>query len=117
MDPKVRNVPQIGINYHGTKKSLKGCANDALNIKDVLTGKIVLSPYTPNEPADKWVEYMGFKSGDIDVLIDYFPFEAPTRKRILQALKDLVDGAEPGDSLFLHCKANLGYLLWLHGTV
>ena len=117
MDPKVRNVPQIGINYHGTKKSLKGCANDALNIKDVLTGKIVLSLYTSDDPTDGRPEYMGFKSGDIDVLIDYFPFEAPTRKRILQALKDLVDGAEPGDSLFLHCKANLEYLLWLHGTV
>lgn len=67
----------VGINYTGTTHPLKGCINDANNVKALLEGK-------------------GFT--DIELLTE----KAATTAGILAALKRLAAGAEPGDVLVFH---------------
>lgn len=44
----------------------------------------------------------GFEDENITVILDEEGYAQPTRANILEAYQDLVDKAEPGDSLFCH---------------
>jgi len=78
----------VGINYIGQQYQLSGCINDVHCIKEVITTKFgfIDSP-------DKMV-----------VLTDdqKDPLKKPTRKNMINAMKWLVQGCRPGDSLFFH---------------
>ncbi|OUM65931.1 hypothetical protein PIROE2DRAFT_20247 [Piromyces sp. E2] len=78
----------IGINYIGQQYQLSGCINDVQHIKEVITTKFGFSD-TP----DKMV-----------ILTDdqKDPTKIPTRKNMLNAMRWLVQGCRPGDSLFFH---------------
>lgn len=67
----------VGINYVGTSYQLKGCINDANNMKALLESK-------------------GFT--DIELMLE----KDATTAGILAGLKRLVDGAVPGDVLVFH---------------
>lgn len=80
-----RRALLIGINYEGhSPGQLSGCHNDVKNM----------------------VEYIkdchGFDPSNITVLLDAEGYTYPTRDNMLQAYKDLVASAEPGDALFCH---------------
>lgn len=64
-----------GTNYPGTSYQLSGCRNDALDLSEALTAR----------------RYIG------EVLLD----EGVTRAVLLGKMRELVDGAESGDRLFL----------------
>ena len=75
----------IGINYIGhSVGQLSGCHNDAQNM----------------------VEYVkdvhGFPEENITILLDKDGYTQPTRENMLEAYKELVAKAEPGDCLFCH---------------
>ncbi|KAF8886452.1 caspase domain-containing protein [Gymnopilus junonius] len=77
----------IGINYTGSDSELKGCANDAKNMRQFL------------------MEVYGFRSEDILLLTDEghgHNSMRPTRKEIFNAMNWLVKGAHAHDSLFFH---------------
>jgi len=74
----------IGINYEGTSAQLKGCQNDALDMKNLL------------------MRQYGFRESNIRILLDRSGYEYPSRDNILSAARWLVDGATPGDCLFFH---------------
>jgi len=71
----------VGINYRGTRNELGGCINDVIN-----TRKQVLTEY----PTAK-----------IELMTDDTPTK-PTRDNILGKLNDLVNNAQPGDTLIFH---------------
>jgi hypothetical protein len=71
----------VGINYRGTRNELGGCINDVIN-----TSKQVLTEY----PTAK-----------IELMTDDTPTK-PTRDNILGKLNDLVNNAQPGDTLIFH---------------
>ncbi|KAG1867155.1 peptidase C14, caspase domain-containing protein, partial [Suillus subalutaceus] len=79
----------IGINYQG---QLRGCINDAHNVKRFLISK--------------W----GYKNGDIVMLVDDTDLsrQMPTRRNILDAMRWLVKGAHPHDALFFHYSGHGG---------
>ncbi|KAJ3120824.1 Ca(2+)-dependent cysteine protease [Nowakowskiella sp. JEL0407] len=74
----------IGINYFGTKAELGGCINDVHRVL-------------------KWVQSVA-PFQDVLILTDdsQDPTKKPTRQNILNGLQWLGQGAQPGDSLFLH---------------
>ena len=79
----------IGINYYGSKHALKGCINDAYNIRQFL------------------VEERGFSPDQRDMVMltdepkhEGTPFY-PTGRNMLAAFKWLVSFNNPGDSLWL----------------
>ena len=74
----------IGINYPGSKFALSGCINDAIAMKKHVT--------------DVW----GFDPNNMKFLADDGKSTKPTRANIIAAMRWLVDGVRPGDSLFLH---------------
>ncbi|ORX57889.1 hypothetical protein BCR36DRAFT_580459 [Piromyces finnis] len=78
----------IGINYIGQQYQLSGCINDVQHIKEVITTKFGFS-----DSPDKMV-----------ILTDdqKDPTKIPTRKNMLNAMRWLVQGCQPGDSLFFH---------------
>jgi len=79
----------IGINYRGYPNELKGCVNDAKNVRSFL------------------IRYAGYKEGDIVLLTDdhgQSSRQLPTKQNIIDAMHWLVKGAQPNDSLFFHCK-------------
>jgi Caspase domain len=76
----------IGINYVGSSAELRGCINDVINIK-----QFVVDNYKFPTDADH-----------MKTLVDNDDANMPTRENILKAFQWLVDGAQPGDSLFLH---------------
>jgi hypothetical protein len=82
----------IGINYHGQKKELLGCVNDAKNVREFL------------------IRHYGFKSHDIVLLTDDArdPHSVPTRQNMIDAMHRLVQGARPHDSLFFHYSGHGG---------
>eukprot|EP01060_Flectonema_neradi_P007020 TRINITY_DN14850_c0_g1_i1.p1 TRINITY_DN14850_c0_g1~~TRINITY_DN14850_c0_g1_i1.p1 ORF type:complete len:436 (+),score=71.71 TRINITY_DN14850_c0_g1_i1:41-1309(+) len=90
--PGAFKILSIGINYHGTNKELKGCAIDCHNHMKMLSRR-------------------GFNpSNGFQVLTDDGRGTAyPTRENILSAISWLIDGATPGDSMYLHFSG--------HGTV
>lgn len=90
----------IGINYFGQQGvELKGCINDANNVKNFLCRQY------------------GYRDGDIVMLTDDSsdPKQIPTRANMIRAMKWLVEGAEPNDSLFLHYSGHGGQTKDLDG--
>jgi metacaspase-1 len=80
-----RRALLIGINYVGHEKGqLSGCHNDVKNM----------------------VEYIkdchGFDSSNITILMDDGQHTSPTKANILQAYRNIVAAAQPGDALFCH---------------
>jgi hypothetical protein len=77
----------IGINYIGQKRELNGSINDAMDMRAFI------------------MEHYGFKEENIVTLVDLPdtpPERLPTRENMIRAMRWLVDGAKPSDSLFLH---------------
>lgn len=79
----------IGINYHGTSHELKGCINDAMNMRQYLVQDRGYSADPSNmvmltdAPQNRGTSY------------------EPTGKNMLSAFNWLVTGNHPGDSVFL----------------
>jgi len=81
----------IGINYTGSDNELKGCANDAKNMRQFL------------------MDVYGFRSQDILLLVDEGRASVrPTRKEMFNAMSWLTKGAHPHDSLFFHYSGHGG---------
>lgn len=82
----------IGINYEGTSGELRGCINDAKNMKQFL------------------IRRFGFKAEDIVMLLDDATHhrQLPTRANIIQAMQWLVRDARPNDSLWFHYSGHGG---------
>ncbi|KAI0091227.1 caspase domain-containing protein [Irpex rosettiformis] len=82
----------IGINYIGQSAALKGCINDANNVRRFLC------------------THFGYKQDDIVMLTDDSsnPRQIPTKQNILQAMQWLVRDAHPNDSLFFHYSGHGG---------
>lgn len=76
----------VGINYIGTPNELHGCVNDIENMSKMLQSK------------------GGFTEKDITLLSDAYKGAgfAPTRDNVLNALKNMVREAKPGDTIFFH---------------
>lgn len=87
---------QIGINYSSQPNALRGCVNDARNVRDFLAkhgyhpSDILLLTDEPPK---------GTKEGD-----GWDRKMVPTREVIIRAMKWLVRGARKDDSLFFHCE-------------
>ncbi|XP_059313754.1 metacaspase-3-like [Lycium ferocissimum] len=97
MSPQINNMrpPSVhgrkravlcGINYRGHPKSLKGSINDVLCMRYFL------------------VEKLGFPNASVIVLTEdeKDPYKYPTKANIRSALRWLVHGCQPGDSLVFH---------------
>jgi len=82
----------VGINYVGTKSELHGCWNDVKNVYNFVTQKF------------------GFDQQNCVVLTDEQKDaqHLPTKQNILNAMNWLVNGAQPGDSLFFHYSGHGG---------
>ncbi|KAG1840720.1 peptidase C14, caspase domain-containing protein [Suillus subalutaceus] len=82
----------IGINYIGQKEELRGCINDANNMKRFLGTQF------------------GYKEEDMVILTDDArdPRQVPTQQNILRAMEWLVRDARPNDSLFFHYSGHGG---------
>jgi len=89
----------IGINYRGQKNELRGCINDARDVRDFL------------------VRHYGYKMEDIVVLTDDSrnPRQQPTRRNMLDAMRWLVRSARSDDSLFFHYSGHGGQTKDLDG--
>ncbi|CAN4110560.1 unnamed protein product [Withania somnifera] len=97
MSPQISNIqpPAVhgrkravlcGINYRGHPKSLKGSINDVLFMRYFL------------------IEKSGFPNASVIVLTEdeKDPYKYPTKANIRSALRWLVHGCRPGDSLVFH---------------
>ncbi|KAK4739762.1 hypothetical protein R3W88_003459 [Solanum pinnatisectum] len=97
MSPQINNIrpPAVhgrkravlcGITYRGHPKSLKGSINDVLSMRYFL------------------VEKLGFPNASVVVLTEdeKDPYKYPTKANIRSALRWLVQGCQPGDSLVFH---------------
>mmetsp|Transcript_18680 Transcript_18680/g.60391 ORF Transcript_18680/g.60391 Transcript_18680/m.60391 type:complete len:351 (-) Transcript_18680:118-1170(-) len=71
----------VGINYVGQRGELAGCWHDVEAITDFLSER-------------------GFEADAVTTLLDDGDHDAPTGPGILKAIAELLDGAEPGDSLW-----------------
>ncbi|KAL1722946.1 caspase domain-containing protein [Schizophyllum commune] len=83
----------IGIDYQGQSSELKGCINDARDVRDFL------------------VKRCRFKKEDIMLLTDDKSRSSrsyPSRANMISAMKWLVEGAQMHDSLFLHYSGHGG---------
>jgi metacaspase-1 len=86
-----RRALMIGINYTGhAQGQLSGCHNDVRNMKEYIK------------------DVHGFKEENITVLLDDEGYTQPTRENMLQAYRNLVASAEPGDALFCHYSGHGG---------
>ena len=78
----------VGINYPGTSAELKGCVNDVTTIMRLLEDR------------------MHFNISDRRIYVDEPGYPGkngePTKHNIIEGLKWLVQGAQPGDALFFH---------------
>ncbi|CAM9111431.1 unnamed protein product [Ectocarpus sp. 4 AP-2014] len=82
----------IGINYVGDPSAeLKGCHNDVAQMKDYIVEH----------------GYSG-EGEDLKIVMDDGEHTAPTRANIIEAIEWLVEGAAPGDSLFMHYSGHGG---------
>merc|ERR1712137_1065973 len=85
-----RKAVIVGINYIGhAKGQLKGCIPDANNVEQFLLTH-------------------GFPPQNIKKLTDDNPNAMPTKANMISAMKWLVSGAQPGDSLFFHYSGHGG---------
>ncbi|KAF9512582.1 hypothetical protein BS47DRAFT_1372759 [Hydnum rufescens UP504] len=82
----------IGINYTGASSELRGCINDARNVRNFL------------------IRTFGYKEDDIVFLTDdsHHPAQIPTRANMIRAMQWLVRDARPHDSLFFHYSGHGG---------
>ncbi|KAH7335587.1 peptidase C14, caspase domain-containing protein [Rhizoctonia solani] len=89
----------VGINYRGMELELQGCVNDANNIAEFLTHQF------------------GFQMDNILKLTDDVsdPERLPTKANIISAMRWLVEGAKPDDSLFFHYSGHGGQTEDLEG--
>ncbi|CAB9529489.1 Metacaspase-1 [Seminavis robusta] len=89
-----RRALLVGINYVGQNGQLRGCHNDVLHMQDYL------------------IHVHGFPPRDILVLMDDHgaKHHAPTREKIVRALRHLVSVSQPGDAVFFHYSGHGGYL-------
>ncbi|EPS95938.1 hypothetical protein FOMPIDRAFT_1168066 [Fomitopsis schrenkii] len=89
----------IGINYIGSAQELKGCINDANNIRRFL------------------IQEYGYQDDDIVMLTDDQRNQRsiPTRTNMIHAFQWLVRDAQPNDSLFLHYSGHGGLTKDLDG--
>jgi len=80
----------IGINYKGTSAELRGCINDVRNISELVCRRFGFQNclYLTDEQEN--------------------PEMKPTYDNIIEAMKWLVEGAQPGDSLFFHYSGHGG---------
>ncbi|KAH8204566.1 hypothetical protein TruAng_001195 [Truncatella angustata] len=87
-----RKALLIGINYIGQKNELRGCINDVKNLSAFL------------------IERYNYKYEDMVILTDdqSDAVRHPTKANIIRAMGWLVQGAQPGDSLFLHYSGHGG---------
>eukprot|EP00897_Mesotaenium_endlicherianum_P000996 jgi/Mesen1/10898/ME000095S10231 len=75
----------VGCNYPNSQYELKGCVNDAKNMRDLL------------------MQYFGFPDEDVIMMIDTdTSYPQPTGANIRAALKKIVTGTQPGDKIFFH---------------
>lgn len=77
----------IGINYPGTQAELRGCINDVLRMKGLIS------------------QLYGFPTSPDSMMVltdDQYGSQAPTRMNMMRGFRWLVEGARPGDCLFLH---------------
>jgi len=80
-----RRALLIGINYVGHEQGqLSGCHNDVKNMIEYIK------------------DVHGFKEDNIHVIMDDGEHPEPTRENILNAYRNIVAEAEPGDALFCH---------------
>jgi len=88
-----RKALLIGINYFKTKFELRGCINDVKNVKAFLLSR-------------------GFEDNPKSMITltddQTTPLGVPNKKNMVNALKWLVNGAQRGDSLFLHYSGHGG---------
>ena len=93
-----RKALLVGINYFNTRQQLKGCINDVQNMHKFLTSIGFLRPNTFSP------------SQNLVILTDdqQQPAFRPTKENMVNALKWLVGGAKPGDSLFFHFSGHGG---------
>jgi len=80
----------IGINYVGQQGELRGCHNDVDMMKRYIEGS------------------QGFDPSNVKVLMDNGRDQNPTNANIMEAFKWLTDGAQTGDSLFMHYSGHGG---------
>ena len=103
------SIPQVGINYVGQRDELKGCANDARNMREFL-----IRAYPHLRKSTNNVSFLvgnyGFKSENILLLVDDDHSrgrERPTRDEMFNAMAWLTKDASSHDSLFFHCQDSL----------
>jgi uncharacterized caspase-like protein len=94
-----RKALLIGINYFGTQHELKGCINDAFNIREYL----IKDKGFPSDPASMVM----LTDDPRNRGTPYFP----TGQNMLQAFHWLVTGNSPGDSLWLSYSGHGGVLI------
>ena len=100
----------MGINYVGQKDELKGCANDARNMREFL-----IRAYPHHLRITQITDFSllgnyGFKSENILLLVDDDHSrgrERPTRDEMFNAMAWLTKDASSHDSLFFHCQDSL----------
>lgn len=82
----------IGINYFGTKHSLRGCINDIKNMSQFLN------------------QHYGYPYNEMVMLTDdqQDPARVPTRQNMINAMQWLVRDARPNDSYFFHISSHGG---------
>ncbi|KAL6299513.1 caspase domain-containing protein [Sparassis latifolia] len=89
----------IGINYIGQSAELKGCINDAHNVRRFLC------------------EDYGYQDADIVMLTDDSsnPRSIPTKENMIEAMQWLISNAQPHDALFFHYSGHGGQTKDLNG--
>ncbi|OCH91748.1 hypothetical protein OBBRIDRAFT_791973 [Obba rivulosa] len=94
-----RKAVCIGINYYGQPNQLHGCVNDARNVRNFL------------------IQHYNYKSEDVVLLTDDSSHarSQPTKANIRDAMRWLVQGAQPHDSLFFHYSGHGGQTKDLDG--
>lgn len=75
----------IGINYRGQQGELRGCVNDVATMRN-------------------FIQAHGYSPQNMQVLVDdpSWGTQQPTKQNMIQGFRWLVQGARPGDNLFLH---------------
>ncbi|ORZ39357.1 caspase domain-domain-containing protein [Catenaria anguillulae PL171] len=92
----------IGINYVGQRGELRGCHADVNNVK-----KFLMECYGFQETPQTMVTLTD------EPHLRNHQYLSPTRKNILAAMNWLVQGAKPGDSLFVHFSGHGMFAIFL----
>ena len=94
-----RKALLVGINYFGQSGELRGCINDVHNVSKYLS------------------ENFGYAREDMVTLTDdqQNAMGQPTKENIIRAMRWLVNGVQPNDSLFFHYSGHGGQTQDLNG--